>query len=63
LRIIRQQGFDWEQNRGSFLSLHFGEGMQNLWTEQTQIDVDGKTFDLSKVLEARGEKRKKKNYF
>ncbi len=63
LRTIRQQGFDWKQDQGSFLSLYFGEGMQNLWTERTQIDVDGKPFDLLKVLEAKGKKTHEEKLF
>lgn len=63
LRTIRQQGFDWKQDQGNFLSLYFGEGMQTLWTDATKVVVDEEIFDLGKVLEAKGRKNQEEKLF
>jgi len=63
LRVIRQHGFDWQDKQEKFLSLYFGEGMQNLWKPDTHIQVDGKPFELQKALERRGKKKQEEKLF
>ena len=63
LRTIRQHGFDWQENQRNFLSLYFGEGMQQLWKQDTQIQVDGKPFELHRALERRGKKKQEEKLF
>jgi energy-coupling factor transporter ATP-binding protein EcfA2 len=54
---IKRQGFDWRRNTENFLSLYFGEGMQGIWNNSTNVIVDGQIFDLDKVLSKRGRKK------
>lgn len=63
LRTIRQHGYDWKQDLNGFLSLYFGEGMQGIWTSETQVWVDGELFDLQKAVEMRGKKSQDEQLF
>jgi hypothetical protein len=58
LRTIRQYGFEWDKKANNFLSLYFGEGMQSLWTPNTQVTVDGEPFEISKLVGVRRERKK-----
>lgn len=62
-RTIRQHGFDWKQDPKNFLSLYFGEGMQNIWTAKTQVQVDGESLSLQKMVEERGKKSQEEKLF
>ncbi len=62
-RTIRQHGFDWQNDPRNFLSLYFGEGMQNLWSKATEIEVDGAPFVLDKVISMRGKKKQGEKLF
>ena len=57
-QTLRKHGFDWHEKTEHFLSLYFGEGMEQIWNNaSTKITVDNEAFSLDKVL---AEKRKKK---
>lgn len=62
-RTIRQHGFDWKQDPQNFLSLYFGEGMQNIWTANTRVQVDGESLNLQKMVEERGKKSQEEKLF
>ncbi len=62
-RTIRQQGFDWKEDPNKFLALYFGEGMQELWTEKTRIEVNGEPFDLADSLETSRRKKTEEKLF
>ncbi len=49
-RTIKRQGFDWRRKTENFLALYFGEGMQGIWNDATNIIVDSKKFELEKAL-------------
>jgi energy-coupling factor transporter ATP-binding protein EcfA2 len=54
---VKRQGFDWRQNTENFLSLYFGEGMQGIWKDSTNVLVDGKKFEIEKAVSKRGRKK------
>ena len=56
-KTIRRQGFDWRQDTENFLTLYFGEGMQGLWKDSTNILVDGQKFEIEKAVSKRGRKK------
>ena len=57
VRTLKTHGFDWHENPAAFLYLYFGEGMENTWSDATQIAVDNQEFSLAKVC-ARKSRRK-----
>ena len=56
-KTIKKHGFDWQKDPGKFLSLYFGEGMESIWHESTEITFDQKDFVLQDVLSKRGRKK------
>lgn len=57
IETIKRQGFDWRGKPENFLSLYFGEGMEGIWDDVTDVVVDGQKFDLEKALSNRGPKK------
>jgi len=56
-KTIKRQGFDWRQNTENFLSLYFGEGMQGIWKDSTNILVDSQKFEIEQAISKRGRKK------
>ncbi len=54
---LKTHGFDWHENPEAFLYLYFGEGMEGIWSGETQLIVDGEAFVLEKVLARKGRKK------
>ena len=48
-RTLKTHGFEWHENPAAFLSLYFGEGLENTWSDATQIAVDTQEFSLATV--------------
>ncbi len=48
-----KHGYDWSGDINTFLSLYLGEGMQNIWSSESTITVDGEPFDKSKFVRKR----------
>ena len=50
-QTLRKHGFDWHEKTEHFLSLYFGEGMEQIWNNaSTKVSVDNEAFSLDKVL-------------
>lgn len=45
-RTIEQYGFIWSNNEEEILDRYFGEGMGGIWTKETSVNFDGKTYKL-----------------
>ena len=56
-RTLKTHGFEWHENSAAFLSLYFGEGMENTWSDATQIAVDTQEFSLAKVCERKNRRQ------
>jgi energy-coupling factor transporter ATP-binding protein EcfA2 len=50
---LRREGYDWQGKPSQFAELFFGEGMENLWTGQTEVSWQGKAVELEKLASAR----------
>ncbi|MEB3356035.1 MAG: AAA family ATPase [Synechococcales bacterium] len=59
---IKKNGFDLGNDSTNFMELYFGEGMRSLWTERTEIHVDGKSVKPSNLLE-KGTRSKEQLFF
>ena len=42
---LKDNGYDWEENTDEFCELYFGEGMNNIWNNKTEIYLDETKFD------------------
>ena len=50
-QTLKKHGFDWQKNAESFLSLYFGEGMEQIWrSDITKVTVDNVDFTPRKSL-------------
>ena len=56
-RTLKTHGFDWRKEPKAFLPLYFGEGMEGIWSDATEINVDSANFALDKALSRRGRKK------
>lgn len=62
-KTIKQYGFNWNDSL-RFLSLYFGEGMENIWTDgKTQVFIDNEMFDIKKIFKARKTQRQEEKLF
>ncbi len=50
---LRREGYDWQGQPKQFAELFYGEGMENLWTEETEVSWLGKPVTLSKLAAGR----------
>lgn len=50
---LRREGYDWQGQPKQFAELFYGEGMENLWTEETEVFWLGKPVTLSKLAAGR----------
>ena len=56
-RTLKTHGFDWRKEPKAFLPLYFGEGMEDIWSDATKINVDSVNFALDKALSRKGRKK------
>jgi len=49
-RTLQQYGFIWGRDAAPILDRFFGEGMSGIWTEDTQIIFDKKSYSLNHLL-------------
>jgi hypothetical protein len=54
---LADYGTDWEGNLKPFLETYFGEGMDRIWSDKSQIDVNNKPFNLKERLRRRPKTR------
>lgn len=47
---LRKYGFDWKKDVNEFLSLYFGEGMSGIWSVETLITFNGKSFETEDLI-------------
>lgn len=47
--VLSKNGYFWKKNLQSFFELYFGEGMQNIWNENTQINLNKKNITLKNL--------------
>lgn len=57
LSTIKKNGYDWGGSFSNFIEFYFGEGMGNLWSEDTKIVFDGQTIRLDQLLTEDGHKK------
>lgn len=48
---LKNNGYDWEENTDDFYELYFGEGMNNIWNNKTEIYLDEIKFDFGHLGE------------
>ena len=60
-QTLKKHGFDWQKKTENFLSLYFGEGMEQIWKDDvTKVIVDKVDFTPRKALSKR---KKDKTFF
>ena len=60
-QTLKKHGFDWQKKPENFLSVYFGEGMEQIWkNDVTKIAVDKMEFTPRKALSRR---KKDKTFF
>ncbi len=60
-QTLKKHGFDWQKKSENFLSLYFGEGMEQIWQNDiTKVTVDKVDFTPRKAL---SRKKKDKTFF
>ena len=60
-QTLKKHGFDWQKKAENFLSLYFGEGMEQIWQDDiTKVTVDKVDFTPRKALSRR---KKDKTFF
>ena len=60
-QTLKKHGFDWQKKSENFLSLYFGEGMEQIWQNDiTKVTVDKVDFTPRKALSRR---KKDKTFF
>lgn len=47
---IKKNGYDWEGDTNNFIEFYFGDGMRNLWSQDTKINCDEKVIKLDQLL-------------
>ena len=53
-QTLKKHGFDWQKKAENFLSLYFGEGMEQIWQDDiTKVTVDKVDFTPRKALSRR----------
>ncbi|WP_259016290.1 AAA family ATPase [Emticicia fluvialis] len=57
-KIVEQYGYIWGKDINSNLDRFFGEGMSEIWNDNTSIHFDKKPFTKSDIIEKRGRKDK-----
>ena len=45
-----EQGYFWEEDSDNFIEFYFGEGMKNLWDNNTKLYLDKKQIDFEDLL-------------
>lgn len=56
-------GIDWSGKLPEFLDAYFGEGMRNIWTENTSITWEGRSVSLKQFAGRRRTGKKEKLFF
>jgi len=54
-KILEQYGFPWKKDVPSISELYFGNGMNNIWTDETKILMDNTIYSRSSLLSRQGE--------
>ena len=47
---LTKHGFDWKGNRDLFLDTYLGEGMRSIWSDQSQLKINGKSASLDDFI-------------
>jgi energy-coupling factor transporter ATP-binding protein EcfA2 len=47
IQTLDRYGFSWQKNLNNFLALYFGEGMENLWQDNSRITINGRKVELA----------------
>ncbi|MCS6805601.1 MAG: ATP-binding protein [Acidobacteriota bacterium] len=58
---LRKHGIDWRGSLPTFLDVYFGEGMQEIWRNDTPpsaLVVNGQPYDAGKLVRVRNRKKK-----
>ncbi len=61
LNTLNKNGYYWEGDLANFIELYFGEGMRNLWGDNTQVCFNQTSVTLEDLL--RKDSRKKEQLF
>ena len=61
--VLKINNYDWNKDATKFLDSFFGENMSAIWTEKSEVILDGNTFNLIKQLSLRGPKNFEEKLF
>ncbi len=53
---LRRFSINWESKLKDFLNLYFGEGMSSIWSDKSELVIDGKKTDLRDFAKSRKSK-------
>lgn len=57
VHTIKNNGYDWEGDTNNFIEFYFGNGMRNLWSQDTKIYCDEKVINLDELLNENNRKK------
>jgi len=57
VHTIKKNGYDWEGDTNNFIEFYFGNGMRNLWSQDTKIYWDEKVINLGELLNENNRKK------
>jgi len=57
VHTIKKNGYDWEGDTNNFIEFYFGNGMGNLWSQDTKIYWDEKVINLGELLNENNRKK------
>lgn len=60
---LRRFNIQWNNDATSFFELYFGEGLGDLWTESSVLNVDGVSQDLRRLARSAGRRDKNERLF
>ena len=61
-RMLKNYGFVWGENLYNNLERFFGEGMEGLWTERTDVSLNGTNYSRNFLSSAEGYSVDERNY-
>jgi hypothetical protein len=50
INTLKKYGFDWKNDFSRFATLYFGEGMDSLWVENSEIRINEKPFQITEKI-------------
>jgi energy-coupling factor transporter ATP-binding protein EcfA2 len=63
VQTIRKNGYDWEADTQNFIEFYFGDGMRNLWSNDTEIYADEAMININELLNVNNINQKEQLFF